>query len=188
MEQNPQCATKTLATRDFNGAEHILPSGTTHNGKACSKNAWMNMSTPASEPPSTEPAQPTDPIEPAVDIAQPTPPPPPSESPQTFKCPKCGATFADEGSAAAHIQTCKVPEDTVSEDEGQQKPTPQPPAGATPPSIGYAKHHTAHRSRTIGAWDLPYSTTMYPSFMMSRWSIWSATTVPSSAKPRILTN
>ena len=94
------------------------------------------MSIPTSGPsPSPEPAEPTDPIEPAVDVTQPKPPPPPSDSPQTFKCQKCGATFSDEGSAAAHIQTCQGAEDSTSEDEDQQEPTPQPPASATPPRI-----------------------------------------------------
>lgn len=44
--------------------------------------------------------------EPATEIAQP-PAAPPSPAPETFKCEKCGATFEDEGSAAAHIQGCK---------------------------------------------------------------------------------
>lgn len=53
--------------------------------------------------------------EPPAEIIQPTAPPaPPSQS---FKCEKCGAAFDDEGSAAAHIQTCKgieaIPEDEV---------------------------------------------------------------------------
>ena len=30
--------------------------------------------------------------------------------PESFKCEKCGAAFADEGAAAAHMQTCKGPE------------------------------------------------------------------------------
>lgn len=94
------------------------------------------MSNPATELyPTTEPAGPIDPIEPAVDITQPMPPRPPSDSPQTFKCQKCGATFSDEGSAAAHIQTCKASEDTASENEDQQEPTAQPQANPTPPSI-----------------------------------------------------
>ena len=79
------------------------------------------MSTPTSNlSPTTEPTDPADPIEPAVDITQPTPPPPLSDTHETFKCQKCGATFADEGSAAAHIQTCNAPEDTAPEDEDQQ--------------------------------------------------------------------
>ena len=105
----------------------VLPSGTTHNGKTTSHHAWMTMGTPAGEPsPSTEPTEPSEPIQSSVDITQPMPPPPPSDSPQTFRCQKCGATFADEGSAAARIQTCKAAEDTASEDEDQQKPIPQP--------------------------------------------------------------
>jgi hypothetical protein len=69
----------------------------------------------------TEPAEPSGRIEPTVDITEPMQPPPPSETPQTFRCPKCGATFADEGSAAAHIQTCKAAEGFTSEDENQQR-------------------------------------------------------------------
>ncbi len=36
---------------------------------------------------------------------------PPAPLPQSFKCEKCGAAFDDEGAAAAHIQTCKGPEE-----------------------------------------------------------------------------
>ena len=41
----------------------------------------------------------------AAEIAQPAAARTPL--PQSFKCEKCGAAFDDEGSAAAHIQTCK---------------------------------------------------------------------------------
>jgi hypothetical protein len=70
-----------------------------------------------------------------MDITKPTPPPPPSEASQTFRCQKCGATFADESSAAAHIQTCKGPEDAAFEDEVEQDLTPRAPASTTPPGI-----------------------------------------------------
>ena len=42
---------------------------------------------------------------PSPDIAQPDAPSEPTR--QSFKCEKCGATFEDEGSAAAHMQVCK---------------------------------------------------------------------------------
>ncbi len=79
--------------------------------------------------------EPNDPVEPAVDITQPTPPPPPTDTPQTFKCEKCGATFSDEGSAAAHIQTCKGTEDIAVEDEDEQKPRPQQPVSTNTPAV-----------------------------------------------------
>ena len=60
------------------------------------------MSTPNAEP-TIETTQ-----EPAGVIAQPTGLPAPL--PQSFKCEKCGAAFADEGAAAVHVQTCKGPE------------------------------------------------------------------------------
>lgn len=46
---------------------------------------------------------------PAAEITEPATPPAPL--PQSFKCEKCGAAFDDEGAAAAHIQTCKGPEE-----------------------------------------------------------------------------
>ena len=52
------------------------------------------------ETPITEPTS-----HPSPDISQPDAPPEPTR--QTFKCEKCGATFEDEGSAAAHINECK---------------------------------------------------------------------------------
>ena len=88
------------------------------------------------ESPTKEDIEPASPIEPSVNVAQPDPPTPPVDTPQTFKCEKCGATFADEGSAAAHIQTCKGTQDESAEDETlDQKPIRQPSACATPPSI-----------------------------------------------------
>ena len=67
-----------------------------------------NLSAP--DGPSADPTP-----EPPAEINQPTAPSaPPSQS---FKCEKCGAAFDDEGSAAAHIQTCKgieaIPDDEV---------------------------------------------------------------------------
>jgi len=50
-------------------------------------------------------------LDPAGEITQPAGPP--TALPQSFKCEKCGAAFADEGAAAAHIQTCKGPEDNL---------------------------------------------------------------------------
>ncbi len=55
--------------------------------------------------------------EPTTEIAQPSAPP--SPVPETFKCEKCGAAFEDEGSAAAHIQTCKGTE-PIPENEPQE--------------------------------------------------------------------
>jgi hypothetical protein len=52
-------------------------------------------------------------IEPAAEPAQPDGPPAPL--PQSFKCEKCGAAFADEGAAAIHIQTCRGPEGVLEE-------------------------------------------------------------------------
>jgi len=65
--------------------------------------------------PNAEPTTETS-MEPAVEITPPAGPP--AALPQSFKCEKCGAAFADEGAAAAHIQTCKGP-------EGNLEPTPQ---------------------------------------------------------------
>jgi len=52
-------------------------------------------------------------LEPAPEIVQPAGPP--ASLPQSFKCEKCGAAFADEGAAAVHIQTCKGPEPILEE-------------------------------------------------------------------------
>jgi hypothetical protein len=89
------------------------------------------MSTPNAEP-TTEMS-----LEPAVEIAQPTGPP--VSLPQSFKCEKCGAAFADEGAAAVHIQTCKGLEEPATKDneekEGKQKPIPEQSSTVTPPPI-----------------------------------------------------
>lgn len=58
---------------------------------------------------------------PTAEIPQPTPVPAPA--PQSFKCEKCGATFEDEGSAAAHIQVCKGTDVTVPDDGHQSDKT-----------------------------------------------------------------
>jgi hypothetical protein len=52
-------------------------------------------------------------LEPTAEIAQPAGPPAPL--PQSFKCEKCGAAFADESAAAVHIQTCKGTEGNLEE-------------------------------------------------------------------------
>jgi hypothetical protein len=52
-------------------------------------------------------------LEPSAEIGQPLGPPAPL--PQSFKCEKCGAAFADEGAAAVHIQNCKGPEPDLEE-------------------------------------------------------------------------
>ena len=71
-----------------------------------------------SEDPTAEPAEV---IERALEVNQPNPPLPPIMTAQTFECKKCGATFADEGSATVHIQTCKGLEDLPEEDEDKAK-------------------------------------------------------------------
>jgi hypothetical protein len=55
---------------------------------------------------------------PLPEIAQPDAPPEPTQ--QTFKCEKCGATFEDEGSAAAHIQECKGTDVVLADQEPQK--------------------------------------------------------------------
>jgi hypothetical protein len=52
-------------------------------------------------------------LELAGEIAQ--SPGPPGPLPQSFKCEKCGAAFADEGAAVVHIQTCIGPEGNLDE-------------------------------------------------------------------------
>lgn len=47
----------------------------------------------------------------------------PAPAPQSFKCEKCGATFEDEGSAAAHIQVCKGTDVTIPENGHQTDKT-----------------------------------------------------------------
>ena len=71
----------------------------------------------STEPPTTVP--PTDPTEALAEIPQPDVPSAPG--PQTFKCEKCGATFEDEGSAAAHIQTCSGLESSLPENDNQEE-------------------------------------------------------------------
>jgi transposase-like protein len=56
--------------------------------------------------------------QPSPSIAQPESPTLPIQ--QSFKCDKCGATFEDEGSAAAHIQECTGAE-VMPLDEGAPK-------------------------------------------------------------------
>lgn len=66
-----------------------------------------NLSTsggPTAEP---NPEFPTEITQPSAHSAPPS---------QSFKCEKCGAAFNDEGSAAAHIQTCEGTE-TILEDD-----------------------------------------------------------------------
>ena len=46
-----------------------------------------------------------EPTDPPPGITQPDAPAAPTQ--ESFKCEKCGATFEDESSAAAHIQECK---------------------------------------------------------------------------------
>jgi len=75
---------------------------------------WKDRGDESVSTPNAEPTMDTS-QEPASEITLPAAPPTPL--PQSFKCEKCGAAFADEGAAAAHIQTCKGP-------EGSLEPTP----------------------------------------------------------------
>jgi len=90
-------------------------------------------------------AGPAEAIEPLLHVDEPNSPLPPVATAQTFECDKCGATFADEGSAAAHIQTCKglgvdIPE-SGSEEEEKEKPVSTSQPGAS----------ESHRSEARGA-------------------------------------
>lgn len=67
-----------------------------------------------------ESTNPTDQIDSSVEAGHLKPPRPPVDT-HTFKCEKCGVTFTDEGSAAAHTQTCKVMESLSSEPKKETK-------------------------------------------------------------------
>ena len=88
-------------------------------------------------------------IEPVLEVNQPNPPPPPVTAAQTFECDKCGATFADEGSAAAHIQTCKGP-DVMPEEEGE-KATSAPNSQADEPESHRTEARGSHIAFTVAA-------------------------------------
>jgi len=98
-------------------------------------------------------AGPTEAIEPVLQVNEPNSPLPPVATAQTFECDKCGATFADAGSAAAHIQTCKglgleVPE-RRSEEEEKEKPAP--PGQASVPESHRTEARGSHIALTAAA-------------------------------------